>query len=84
MVEIKVYTKEGCPFCIMAINVFKNYEVEYEEISVDDPVEQRKLISETGHRTVPQIFINNEFLGGCDDLLELKNSGKLDEILSEK
>lgn len=84
MAEIRIYTKSYCPYCHRAKSMLESMHLKYEEIPVDDPIEQQKLIDKTNHMTVPQIFIDEKFIGGYDDLVEAKKSGELDELLREK
>ena len=66
----------------MAKDIFNQKGVEYEEIILDDkPEDIQKLIARTGIKTVPQIFINGEFIGGCSDLIDLDRARKLDTLL---
>ncbi len=82
MAEIKIYSKTTCPACVMAKNIFEQKGVEYEEILMDDkPEELKELIAKTGMKTVPQIFINRELIGGCSDLMHLEQQNKLDPLL---
>ena len=82
MAEIKIYSKNTCPACVMAKNIFKQKQVEFEEIILDNKPEQLKeLIAKTGMKTVPQIFINKELIGGCSDLMRLEQQKKLDPML---
>ncbi len=72
-----IYTKDNCPYCFKAKNLFEKMNIKYQEISLNqDTHSHQKLIVQTGQTTVPYIFINEEFVGGHSDLLELKNQGK--------
>lgn len=81
-VNVVMYGKWLCPYCIMARRLFKNKGIQYKEISVSwnskrwDEMEQK-----SGGNTVPQIFINDEALGGYDAIAALDREGKLDQIL---
>ena len=82
MTKIKIYSKTTCPACVMAKNILDKKGAQYEEIILDNkPEETQELIAKTGMRTVPQIFINGEFIGGCSDLIELDRAHKLDTLL---
>jgi GrxC family glutaredoxin len=82
MAQIQIYTKSYCPYCDRAKALFKNKGVSYEEISVEnDPELYTQLKQKTGMMTVPQIFINNELIGGYTDLAELDQKGLLDAKL---
>ncbi len=85
MKKVTIYTKETCPYCVMAKNLLKQKGVsEFEEIRIDlDPEVRQKMIDITGRMTVPQIYIGNTHVGGFDDLSALNKGGKLDELLAE-
>ncbi|MCX6129935.1 MAG: glutaredoxin [Proteobacteria bacterium] len=79
MREIKIYTSSNCTFCVQAKRMLSQLKLTFEEIGLDDKPEIRqKLSEENGHyRTVPMIFIDNKFIGGYTDLLNLHKQGKL-------
>lgn len=83
MKKIIMYTSNYCPFCSNAEQLFKNKGFSIDEkIYIDrDPDELSKMIETTGKRTVPQIFIGDQYIGGFDDLREIDLSGELDKIL---
>jgi glutaredoxin 3 len=83
MKKITIYTKETCPYCVMAKNLLKQKGVsEFHEIRIDlNPEERQKMIDLTGRMTVPQIYIGDTHVGGFDDLSALNKGGKLDELL---
>ena len=84
MAKVEIYSKMTCPYCIRAKALLQRKGVEVDEIAVDFGGEKRQeMISRAGGRmTVPQIFINDRHVGGCDDLFELEDMGKLDEMLA--
>ncbi len=84
MKKVTIYTKETCPYCLMAKNLLKQKGVsEFEEIRIDLDAEVRqKMIDMTGRMTVPQIYIGDTHVGGFDDLSALNKVGKLDELLA--
>ncbi len=84
MARVVVYSKETCPYCVMAKNLLKQKGVnEIEEIRIDLlPEERDKMIEITGRMTVPQIFIGATHVGGFDDLAKLNRSGDLDKLLN--
>ncbi|MBX9597837.1 MAG: glutaredoxin 3 [Burkholderiales bacterium] len=84
MARVVVYSKETCPYCVMAKNLLKQKGVsEIEEIRIDLlPEERDKMIEITGRMTVPQIFIGETHVGGFDDLAKLNRSGDLDKLLN--
>jgi glutaredoxin 3 len=78
-----MYTTAVCPYCIRAKQILKAKGVEQiEEIRIDtDPQQREHMMSITGRRTVPQIFIGNTHVGGCDDLMALDSRGGLEPLL---
>ena len=83
MQNVKMYTTAVCPYCVRAKQLLKSRGVEQiEEIRVDlDPAERERMMSLTGRRTVPQIFIGETYVGGCDDLMALDGKGGLMPLL---
>ena len=79
-----MYTTQVCPFCVRAKALLRQRGVEHiEEIRVDlDPSQRDHMIELTGRRTVPQIFIGDTHVGGCDDLMALDQKGGLLPLLS--
>ena len=83
MAKIVIYTTQICPYCVRAKMLFQRKGATYEEIDVShDDEMRRRLVSMTGQRTVPQIFINDRHIGGCDDLYALDRQGALDPLLA--
>lgn len=80
MAEIEIYTTEVCPYCVRAKRLFEKKGVTYREIDVsyDAALRDAMVKRAGGKRTVPQIFINGEHIGGCDDLYALDAAGGLD------
>jgi len=78
-----MYTTQVCPYCIRAKALLKQRGVEQiEEIRIDtDPAQRDHMMAITGRRTVPQIFIGDTHVGGCDDLIALDGAGKLQPLL---
>jgi glutaredoxin 3 len=83
MAEIIVYSKEYCPYCVKAKELLKQKKQGFTELRIDSHPELRdEMIHKSGGRTtVPQIFINGQHIGGCDDLHALEHQGTLDELL---
>lgn len=82
MARVRMYTTLICPYCIRAKMLLKQKGVPYEEIDVSGDHEMRAwLVKATGRRTVPQIFIDDEPIGGFDDMRALDLSGELDKKL---
>ena len=84
MQAVKMYTTAVCPYCIRAKQLLAARGVQQiEEIRIDDDVAQRmKMMEITGRRTVPQIFIGLNHVGGCDDLMALDGRGELVPMLA--
>ena len=84
MPNVTIYTKEWCPYCVAAKSLLTRKNVVFEEISVDgDPAGQRAMAQRAnGRSSVPQIFIGETHVGGCDDLHALEQAGRLDALLA--
>ena len=71
-----------CPYCDQAKNLFKDKGLDYNEIRVDsDPAKMTEMLERSQRRTVPQIFINEHHVGGFDDLKQLVEANRLDDLL---
>ena len=83
MHKVEIYTWQYCPFCIRAKTLLKKKNINFTEYKIDGDDDARTLMTEraNGRRTLPQIFIDNIAIGGCDDLYELENKNKLDALL---
>lgn len=82
MPNVEIYTTQFCPYCIRAKQLLQQKGVPFVEHNLQDkPEELEALKSRTKMRTVPQIFINGQLIGGYTELLALETSGKLDEKL---
>jgi glutaredoxin 3 len=83
MNAVRMYTTQVCPFCIRAKALLKQRGVEQiDEVRVDlDPTQRDRMIELTGRRTVPQIFIGDTHVGGCDELMLLDRNGGLQPLL---
>lgn len=84
MPPITIYTKMMCPYCSAAKRLLNEKNAPFEEISVDgDRAAQAAMAERAGGRmTVPQIFIGDKHVGGCDDLYDLERAGSLDPMLA--
>ncbi|MAU91946.1 MAG: glutaredoxin 3 [Pseudomonadales bacterium] len=79
---VTLYTTRFCPFCVRAKMLLDSKKVEYQEIAVDYDAEQRQTMQRlSGQRTVPQIWIRDQHVGGCDELYQLEREGGLDTLL---
>ena len=83
--NVEIYTWQTCPFCIRAKFLLWWKGVNYQEYKIDGNAEARNKMAEraNGRRTVPQIFINDRHIGGCDELHELNNKGQLESLLAQ-
>ena len=84
MQAVKMYLTQSCPYCVQAKALLKQRGVEQiDEVRVDlEPAQRSTMMQITGRRTVPQIFIGNTHVGGCDDLVELDRRGELLPLLA--
>ena len=82
--SVTMYTTRFCPFCVRARNLLDDKGVEYMDIAVDsDPGLRREMAMRSGRNTVPQIWIGEQHIGGCDEMMLLERQGRLDEILAQ-
>ena len=84
MSKVEIYTWQYCPFCIRAKSLLKKKNINFTEYKIDGDQEARSNMTKraNGRRTLPQIFIDNEGIGGCDDLYTLESDNKLDALLN--
>ena len=82
--QVTVYSTNMCPYCVRAKQLLERKGIEYTEVnlSTEAPEVRVELMQRTKHRTVPQIFIKDQFIGGFDQLYALEREGKLDELLA--
>jgi glutaredoxin 3 len=82
MAKIVMYTKAHCPYCDRAKALLNSKQLTYTEIRVDlDSAKLGEMIALSGRRSVPQIFINDQAIGGFDDMALLAKNGQLDQLL---
>ena len=83
MTDITIYTRPMCGYCARAVSLLKNKSVDYTEIDAgfDQSKRQEMIQRSNGGRTFPQIFIGDMHVGGCDELMALERSNKLDDLL---
>ncbi|MEO7068094.1 MAG: glutaredoxin 3 [Rhodanobacter sp.] len=83
MNKIEIYSTASCPYCVAAKNLLKSKGLEWTEVRVDSDMAQREtmLARSGGRRSVPQIFINDQHVGGFDELAAADRTGKLNEWL---
>ena len=84
MAKIEIYTTSICPFCHAAKKLLTDKGADFSEISLtqEPHLRDRMIERANGGRTVPQIFINDAHIGGCDDLYALDSKGELDPLLA--
>lgn len=83
MQDVTIYTTRYCPYCIRAKRLLDSKSVNYKEIAVDGDFQLREqMAKKAGHHTVPQIWIGAAHIGGCDELVALERSNRLDVLLS--
>lgn len=83
MSQVTMYSTQVCPYCVMAEKLLlKKGVTQLEKILIDrDPAQREMMMTRTGRRTVPQIYIGETYVGGYDDLVALDRAGKLDSLL---
>ncbi|MCW8807620.1 MAG: glutaredoxin 3 [Rhodanobacter sp.] len=83
MSKVEVYTSAVCGYCVAAKNLLKSKGLEWTEIRIDtDPAQRDTMLARSGgRRTVPQIFVNDQLVGGYEDLVAANRSGKLAQLL---
>jgi glutaredoxin 3 len=83
MAKVLMYSTGVCPFCLMAERLLRAKGVEVEKVRVDlEPERRQEMMSRTGRRTVPQIYVGDRHVGGYDDLAALDRAGGLDALLT--
>ena len=84
MPKVTIYTTPFCPYCVMAKRLLAGKSVAFEEIDVSRSREERVALQDRagGASTVPQIWIGETHVGGCDDLYALERAGELDKLLA--
>ena len=85
MRPVLMYSTRVCPYCVMAEKLLQKKGVtQLEKILIDaDPAQRETMMTRTGRRTVPQIYIGDHHVGGYDDLAALDRAGKLDALLAD-
>ena len=83
MKEVTIYTTRLCPFCYKAKSLLNELEVSFNEIPIDlNPKLKEEMVAKAGKTSVPQIWIGDSHIGGCDDLYAMHYAGALSEALS--
>ena len=83
MSHVTIYTKPYCPYCVRAIDLLERKGVDFVEIEAGfDPEKRQEMMRRAnGRATFPQIFVGDQHIGGCDDMVALDRAGKLDPLL---
>jgi glutaredoxin 3 len=84
MLHVVVYQRPSCPYCQRATQLLREKNIDYQDIDIT--VERGlfdEMVKKSGRRTVPQIFINDIHIGGCDDLFALEEESQLDAFLKQ-
>ena len=83
MAQVTIYTKPYCPYCIRAVSLLEKKGVDFAEIEAAfDPAKRQEMMQRSGRSTFPQIFIDDQHIGGCDDMMALERDGRLDPLLA--
>ena len=84
MATVTIYTKPYCPYCVRAVSLLEKKGVDFTEIEAAfDPDKRQEMVQRAkGRATFPQIFVGEEHIGGCDDMMALEYAGKLDTLLA--
>jgi glutaredoxin 3 len=83
MADVTIYTRPFCGYCARAISLLNEKGVDFTEIEAGfDPAKREEMVQRSGRNTFPQIFINGQHIGGCDDMLALERQGRLDPLLA--
>ena len=85
MAKVEIYTWQYCPFCIRAKALLDQKGINFQEYSIDGDQEARSIMVDraNGRKTVPQIFINDEGIGGCEELYALESTNQLDKLIKQ-
>ena len=82
MPKVVMYGTAFCPYCVRARKLLEHKGVEYEDIRIDKEAQRRaEMVQRSGRTSVPQIFIDDFHVGGCDDMFDLERKGELDRYL---
>lgn len=84
MAEVILYSTTYCPYCTRARQLLESKGIAYTEIQIDEkPDKREEMIAKSGRTSVPQLFINGQHIGGCDDMYALEYQGQLDKLLQK-
>lgn len=83
MAKVTIYTRPFCPYCSRALALLNEKGADFTEIEAGmDPALRQEMMQRSGRNTFPQIFVGDQHIGGCDDMMALEQQGKLDALLA--
>lgn len=83
MAKVTIYTRPFCGYCARALKLLNDKAADFTEIEAGmDPALRKEMMDRSGRATFPQIFVGDEHIGGCDDMMALEREGKLDPLLA--
>ena len=83
MAKVTIYTRPFCPYCSRALALVNEKGADFTEIEAGmDPALRQEMMQRSGRNTFPQIFVGDQHIGGCDDMMALEEQGKLDPLLA--
>ena len=83
MAKVTIYTRPFCPYCARALALLSDKGADFTEIEAGmDPALRQEMMQRSGRNTFPQIFVGEQHIGGCDDMMALDSEGKLDALLN--
>lgn len=83
MAHVTIYTRPFCGYCAQALSVLEQKGADFTEVEAGmDPAKRQEMMQRSGRSTFPQIFVGEQHIGGCDDMLALDREGKLDPMLA--
>ena len=83
MAQVTIYTRPGCGYCVRAVSLLSQKGVDFEEVHAGmDPAKRQEMVERSGRTTFPQIFIGEQHIGGCDEMMSLERRGELDALLA--
>lgn len=83
MADVIIYTRDGCPYCTQAKSLLSSKGADFQEFNASsNPAYRQEMMNRSGRSTFPQVFVNGQHLGGCDDITALDRQGKLDPLLA--
>lgn len=83
MAQVTIYTRPGCGYCARALSLLQSKGADFTEIHAGgDPALRQQMVERSGRSTYPQIFVGDQHIGGCDDMMALERRGELDPLLT--